>query len=330
MACPFHPQGSSKPEQTSAAHGAPGAKAAEAGAGAETPIYHSEKLTYGSYLKIPELLELQTPVTSHHDELLFIQAHQVYELWFKQILHEVRGVCAFLDADKPLRAAQLLERIHTIQHLLIEQIPLLETMFGVEFAKFRDALRPASGFQSVQFRTLEFLCGNKNQKMLALLGEDEAAKQRMRDYLAMPTPYDHFIRHLAREDNNVFKIPAAAITRDTSVPHEEDAGLVDSLEILYRIHDDALKAGTTERYYAQFRVAEALTEFDEKFSIWRFHHVKMVERMIGTVMGTGGSSGAKYLMSTLARPFWPDLWSVRARFGSVYGVEGAGHGMVKP
>lgn len=325
MACPFHSSGASKPEN---AAGTPKPGTAASGTHAENPIYHSTKLTYGSYLKVPELLSLQQPVTKHHDELLFIQAHQVYELWFKQILHEMDGVCAFLDADKPLRASQLLERIHTIQHLLIEQIPLIETMFGVEFAKFRDALRPASGFQSVQFRTLEFLCGNKNAKMLALLGEDEAAKTHLTRFLGRPTPYDHFVRHLAREDHNVFKIPASALNRDTNTPHEEDAGLVDSLEILYRIHDDALKAGTTERYYAQFRVAEALLEFDEKFSIWRFHHVKMVERMIGNVMGTGGSSGAKYLASTLARPFWPDLWAVRARFGSVYGVEGAGHGMV--
>lgn len=285
--------------------------------GGENPIYHSTKLTYGSYLKIPELLSLQQPRTTHHDELLFIQAHQVYELWFKQMLHELAGpggVCEHLDRDEPLRAAQLLERIHKIQALLIEQLPLLETMFSTEFAKFRDALRPASGFQSVQFRKIEFLCGNKNPKMLALVGEDDAARNEMATFLDKATPYDHFIRHLAREDNDVFKVPPAMLARDTTQPHEENAELVNSLEILYRKHDEwGGKAG--ERYYAQVKVAEQMLEFDERFQIWRFGHVKMVERMIGSLTGTGGSSGAKYLAGTI-RTFWPDLWAVRARFGA--------------
>lgn len=283
----------------------------------ENPIYHSATLTYGSYLKVSELLSLQRPKTDHHDELLFIQAHQVYELWFKQMLHELEAICGFLDADKPLRAAQLFERVFRIQTLLIEQLPLLETMFSVEFAKFRDALRPASGFQSVQFRKIEFWCGNKNPKFLALVGEDEAAKTEMAAYLGRPTPYDHLLWHLSREDGNVFRIPDGFKkgARDTSLPHEEESGLIDSLEILYRIHDDAQKAGNTERYYPQFRVAEHMVEFDERFQIWRFHHVKMVERMIGSMGGTGGSSGAKYLASTLMRPFWPDLWAVRGRLG---------------
>lgn len=289
---------------------------------AENPIYHSDKQTYGSYLKINELLGLQRPRTEHHDELLFIISHQVYELWFKQMMHELEEVCGHLDADRPLRAAQLFERVHKIQHLLIEQIPMLETMFSVEFARFRDSLRPASGFQSVQFRKIEFFCGNKNPKMLALVGEDEAARAEMATFLDKTTPYDHFIRHLAREDNGIFKIPATALDRDTTLPHEEDERLVDSLEILYRAQHAGAESGKKdagERYYSQMRVAEHLLEFDEKFAIWRFHHVKMVERMIGGGMGTGGSSGAKYLASTLARPFWPDLWTVRNRLGGGYG-----------
>lgn len=291
----------------------------------ENPIYHSTKLTYGSYLKVPELLGLQQPRTDHHDELLFIQAHQVYELWFKQMMHELcgpMGVCERLDRDEPLRAAQLLERVHKIQHLLIEQLPLLETMFSTEFAKFRDSLRPASGFQSVQFRKIEFLCGNKNPKMLALVGEDEAAKAEMATFLDKPTPYDHFVRHLAREDDNVFSIPADFINRDTSQPHEEHPKLIDSLEILYRKHDEWGGRGG-ERYYAQFKVAEQLLEFDEKFQIWRFGHVKMVERMIGQMTGTGGSSGSKYLSSTI-KFFWPDLWAVRSRFGGAGAYAGRG------
>jgi len=283
----------------------------------ENPIYHSTTLTYGSYLMVPELLTLQRPKTDHPDELLFIQAHQVYELWFKQMLHELEQICGYLDSDRPLRAAQLFERVHLIQHLLIEQLPLIESMFSVEFAKFRDALRPASGFQSVQFRQIEFLCGKKDPKMLALVGEDEAAKAQMATYLAKPTIYDHFLWHLSREDDNVFKIPTGFLkgARDTTQPHVEEPALVDSLEVLYRIHDDAQKTGKTERYYPQFRVAEHMLAFDEKFLIWRFHHVKMVERMIGSMGGTGGSSGAKYLASTVTRSFFPDIWAVRSRLG---------------
>ncbi len=290
--------------------------------GPESHIYTSPKLTYGSYLKVDELLRLQVEKSDpvHHDELLFIVSHQVYELWFKQILHELNDVCAYLDADKPLRAHQLMERIHRVQNLLIEQLPLLETMFFVEFAKFRDQLRPASGFQSVQFRKIEFTCGNKNPKMLALVGEDEAAKAEMAKFLDRPTPYDHFLRHLAREDNGVFNIPQDVLNRDTSKPHEQDDRIVEALAHVYRLQDEH-PAG--ERYYPQMRMAEALLEFDERFGTWRYRHVKMVERMIGSMGGTGGSSGAKYLAGTVLTPFYPDLWAVRNRFGATeYGRTG--------
>ncbi|MFN0012320.1 MAG: tryptophan 2,3-dioxygenase [Phycisphaerales bacterium] len=278
----------------------------------ETP---ATKLTYGGYLKVPELLTLQQPRSqpAHHDELLFIISHQVYELWFKQLLHELGAICAFLDRDQPLRAAQLFERVFKVQHLLIEQIPLLETMFSSEFARFRSNLGSASGFQSVQFRELEFFIGAKNPRMLELVGDDAAARTAMVAALAKPTPYDHFIRHLAREDNGVFAIPADALARDTSKPHEADDRLVAALVALYRRQQESL-AG--ERYYAQFRVAEHLLEFEEKLAIWRFHHVKMVERMIGGGGGTGGSSGAKYLAATLNIRLYPDLWAVRDRLGA--------------
>lgn len=291
------------------------------------PIYHSTHRTYGSYLKVPELLQLQQPVYAdprtglgHRDELLFIIMHQVYELWFKQMLHELDGVADHLAHDQPLRAAQLFERIHKIMHLVIEQLPLMETMFSTEFAKFRDALRPASGFQSVQFRKIEFTCGKKDPKMLQLVGSDDAARVEMAKFLDRPTPYDHFVRHLAREDHNVFNIPRDFLTRDTTRPHALNESLVNSLEVVYRKQDESHKGGGGERYYAQFRVAEHLLEFDKCFQIWRFGHVKMVERMIGgivgpAVQGTGGSTGAQYLASTLMQPFWPDLWAVRARFG---------------
>jgi len=274
------------------------------------PAERVTKLTYGSYLKVPELLSMQQclSVPPHHDETLFIISHQVYELWFKQLLHELGRVCAFLDRDEPLRAMQLLDRCHKVQNLLIEQIPLLETMFSTEFAKFRSSLGASSGFQSVQFRRMEFFVGAKNPRMLGLVGDDDAARAEMATELARPTPYDHFIRHLAREDANAFEIPAEALARDTSKPHELDPRLVVSLVKLYRAQDAQPRG---ERYYAQFAFAEALLHFEEKLAIWRFHHVKMVERMIGGGGGTGGSSGAKYLAATLAIKLYPDLWAVR-------------------
>jgi tryptophan 2,3-dioxygenase len=268
----------------------------------------SRRLTYGSYLHVPELLSLQRELSqpAHHDELLFIVSHQVYELWFKQLLHEVAAVCDWLDRDEPLRAAQLFDRIHAIQHLLIEQIPLLETMFAVDFAQFRDHLRPASGFQSVQFRRLEFLCGAKNPRMIDLVGEDEESRRELASALRQPTLYDHFLRHLARSG---FPIPAAVLSRDVTLPHQADEGVVDALLVLYQ---------EPGRHYPHFRLAEHLLQLDERFAIWRFHHVKMVERMIGTRTGTGGSSGAKYLATTLGMRFFPEIWLVRDRLAANY------------
>jgi tryptophan 2,3-dioxygenase len=267
------------------------------------------RLTYASYLHVPELLALQRELSrpAHHDELLFIVSQQVYELWFKQMLHEAAAVCEWLDRDEPLRAAQLFDRIYAILHLLIEQIPLLETMFAVDFAQFRDHLRPASGFQSVQFRKLEFLLGAKNPRLIPQVGEEAAAQRELEEALLQPTLYDHFLRHLARQG---FAIPAAVLERDVSAVHQADDGVTAALVELYE---------HTDLHYPQFRLAEHLLQVDERFAIWRFHHVKMVERMIGSRSGTGGSSGAKYLASTLTMRFFPEIWLVRDRLASGYG-----------
>lgn len=267
------------------------------------------KLTYGSYLRVPQLLELQHPLSTppHHDELLFIISHQVYELWFKQMIHELMEIGHRLDADQPLRAAPLFTRVHRIQHLLIEQIPVLETMFAIDFAAFRDNLRPASGFQSIQFRKVEFLCGAKNPKMIALAGDDPTVRAELEDFLRRPTVYDHFLRHLARVG---FKIPDAVLNRDTSLSHEPNDAVTDALNDLYARHLD---------FYPQYLIAEALLDLEERFGIWRFHHIKMVERMIGGQSGTGGSSGAKYLAGTLSIRMFPELWLVRDRLGGQYG-----------
>ncbi|HYE02580.1 MAG TPA: tryptophan 2,3-dioxygenase family protein [Phycisphaerales bacterium] len=265
------------------------------------------KLTYGSYLFVPDLLELQRSQSQHHDEMLFIISHQVYELWFKQSLHELEVVCRHLDADAPLKAARVFDRLHRIVHLLIEQIPLLETMSTLDFAEFRDHLRPASGFQSVQFRLIEFMCGAKNPRLMSLAGDDARARADLGRFLARPTIYDHLLHHLHRAG---FAMPRSVLERDTSQPHQVDEAVVAALVRLYRDAD---------AHYPQFRLCEQFIEFDERVAIWRFHHVKMVERMIGSKTGTGGSAGAKYHAGTLSIRFFPDLWVVRDHVGGAYG-----------
>src|SRR5262249_36931589 len=160
---------------------------------------------------------------------------------------------------------------------------------------------------SVQFRKLEFLCGAKNARLIDLVGEDEPSRRELAEALREPTLYDHFLRHLARSG---FAIPAAVLERDVSRPHQADEGVVDALVRLYERFD---------LHYVPFRLAEHLLQLDERFAIWRFHHVKMVERMIGSRAGTGGSSGAKYLASTLGTRFFPEIWQVRDRLTSNYG-----------
>jgi tryptophan 2,3-dioxygenase len=278
-------------------------------------IYHNEKLTYTSYLGVDRLLTLQKEHAEprHHDEMLFIISHQVYELWFKQMLHEVAEICDRLDHDDPQRAAHYFDRLHKIQHLLIEQLPVLETMFAVDFAQFRDHLRPASGFQSVQFRKLEFLCGAKNANMMKLAGEDTATRTELEAALKAPTVYDHLLRYLARPAGGGLKIAKSVLERDTSKVHEPSEETARAIMSLYQ---------DPRKYYLQFRLCEHFVEFEERFQLWRFHHVKMVERMIGSMPGTGGSSGAKYLAGTLSIQFFPELWMLRSYIGGAYGEQG--------
>lgn len=282
-------------------------------------IYHNEKLTYTSYLGVENLLTLQKELADprHHDELLFIISHQVYELWFKQMLHELAEICDRLDQDDAQRASHYFDRLHKIQNLLIEQLPVLETMFAVDFAQFRDHLRPASGFQSMQFRKLEFLCGAKNPAMMKLAGEDPAVRQGLGEALKAPTVYDHLLRYLARPAGGSLKIAKSVLERDTSQVHEASEETARAIMPLYE---------NPQKYYIQFRLCEHFVEFEERFQLWRFHHVKMVERMIGSMPGTGGSSGAKYLAGTLQIKFFPELWMLRSYIGGSYGqaaVEGS-------
>src|SRR5216684_6164401 len=237
------------------------------------------RLSYGSYLRLLELLQLQTGLSEEHDELLFIVAHQAYELWFKVLLHELTGARSRIEADDIFYARHLLRRVHVIERLLVEQIEVLETMSPQDFVAFRSKLAPASGFQSVQFREIEFLSGLKEPKYVARLEATPEEMARLRKRLEEPTVADAFHELVKRR------------------------GSPSLLEIFRdRAHHGDL-----------FDLCEAMLDHDEAFAHWRSRHVLMVERQIGSKPGTGGSSGADYLKSTLGKRFFPDLWDVRSQ-----------------
>ncbi|MGB6518957.1 MAG: tryptophan 2,3-dioxygenase family protein, partial [Candidatus Cybelea sp.] len=238
------------------------------------------------------LLDLQQPLSRppHHDEMLFIVIHQVYELWFKQLLHEVDGTMRALDRDDLLRAAKHFRRIHAIQRLIEQQVDILETMTPQEFNQFRDNLNPASGFQSIQFRELEFACGVRRTELLKWIETDESARTRLEVRLKEPSLYDR----------------AKGLLRRRGFEVDSSADLIESYRRIY----------TNEaQYYDLYLLLEDLIEFDERFLLWRGRHVRMVERMIGQKQGTGGSSGARYLEGTLGYRFFPELWEVRTYLG---------------
>ena len=237
------------------------------------------ELSYGSYLKVPELLSLQRGLSQEHDELLFIVAHQAYELWFKVILFELEAARGRIDADDVFFARHYLHRVYVIEKLLVEQIEVLETMSPQDFLAFRSQLAPASGFQSVQFREIEFLSGLKQPGYVARLEVTDEEKARLRRRLAEPSMDDAF----------------RALIQRRAAP---------SLLEVYR---------DRERHGELFGLAEALVDHDEAFAEWRARHVLMVERQIGGKTGTGGSTGAQYLRTTLDKRFYPELWEVRSQ-----------------
>ena len=252
-----------------------------------------QRLTYGSYLHVPELLSLQQPLSSpaHHDEMLFIVIHQVYELWFKQLLHELEAVLKSLQADKLLKTAKEFNRIHAIQRLLEAQVDILETMTPQEFNAFRDHLRPASGFQSLQFREIEFLGGLKGTDALKHLETSPEDRARLERRLNETTLPDAVYALLKRRG-------FAAQTHDERIA---------SFKQIYEQSDE---------HADLYLLLENLIEFDERFLLWRSRHILMVERMIGSKMGTGGSLGVAYLATTLNRKFFPELWEVRTQLGT--------------
>jgi tryptophan 2,3-dioxygenase len=268
-------------------------------------------LSYNKYLRVPELIDLQTCLSSpaHHDELLFITVHQAYELWFKQILHEIDAAIVLMKEDRSVEAAQALRRVVEIEKLLIAQIHILETMSPVRFLGFRDELNPASGFQSMQFREIEFSSGLKDEKIVREFRVDDFARRRLEARLQQPSLSDAFFALLRRSG---FDTPASDAPRDTKERSNYTKRQRAIVEILTH----------PEQLHKEYQLAEALLEHDEYFSLWRSHHIKMVERMVGAKRGTGGSPGVGYLQTTLDKKFFPELWEARTYLSTRHDVQG--------
>ncbi len=255
-------------------------------------------VTYASYLHLDDLLALQRPREGEleHDETLFVIIHQVYELWFKELLHELDYLMRLLrDADTP-RALHTLKRVLTILKVLVAQIDILETMTPLGFLSFRDRLEAGSGFQSFQFRELESVLGAKNPAAIERYPVGSEHRRRVEIRHGAPTLFDAFLQYLTRSG---FAVPKALLTRDVTQPPEPSPELQRVLIDLYRTNPVVTS------------VCERLIDLDEGFMEWRYRHVKMVQRTIGTRRGTGGSKGAEYLMTTINRPAFPDLWAIR-------------------
>ena len=264
-----------------------------------------DRLTYDGYLQLGQLLSAQKPLSDppHHDEMLFIIQHQTSELWMKLIVHELRAAIDDLRRDDVNSCLKVLARVKQIQRQLFEQWAVLETLTPSEYMEFRHVLGPASGFQSLQYRLVEFLLGNKNADMTKVFAYDEEQQRVLRDALQSPSLYDEFLRHLARAGHDV---PAECIERDWTQPHRHNPALI---PVLRRIYEQR------EQFWGDYHLCEQLVDVEESFQLWRFRHMKTVERIIGFKRGTGGSSGVAFLKKALELTFFPELIDVRTEIG---------------
>ena len=260
--------------------------------------------TYSGYLQLDTLLAAQQPLSEHHDEMLFIVAHHVTELWLKLMVHELRSAIGLLSRDDLAPALKRLARIKHIERQLFEQWGVLETLTPVEYAQFRGVLGDASGFQSPQYRTVEFLLGNKTPAMVAVFRHDPVLHARLEADLAAPSLWDEFLRLLARRG---LPVPPDRVDRDWTEPYTASAGVVEALRQVY---------ADTTRYWDVYETAEELVDLEESFQLWRFRHLKTVERVIGHKRGTGGSSGVGFLRRALDLTFFPELITVRTEIGA--------------
>ncbi len=256
---------------------------------------------YTGYLQLDRLLSAQAPLSDppHHDEMLFIIQHQVAELWIKLVIHEVSGAIRHLRADKLQQALKNLARVRHVQNQLYSQWKVLDTLTPSEYAEFRHVFGKASGFQSAQYRILEFTLGNKSRRMMPYYEHQPEWHARLTEALEAPSLYEEFLMHLARRD---MPIPKHVMDRDFSTLREDDDEVV---EVLRSIYEDRT------RHWARYETCEALMDIANNFQFWRFHHMKTVERIIGHKTGTGGSSGVAFLKKALDIEFFPELLRVR-------------------
>lgn len=269
-------------------------------------------LSYNKYLRVADLIGLQECLSdpAHHDELLFITIHQTYELWFKQILHELDAAISQMNEDRAAAASQSLRRVVEIEKVLVQQIHILETMTPISFLAFRDELNPASGFQSMQFREIELSSGLKDATILDSFRSDEFAIKRLQARYDAPTLADALYALLRHRGLDAPADEANLSEEERRRAYGQRTRAI--LEILTHF----------ETRFEEFQLIESLIEHDEYFSLWRSHHVKMVERMVGAKRGTGGSEGIGYLRTTLDKKFFPELWEARTYLDMKHGESG--------
>ncbi|HEX8010972.1 MAG TPA: tryptophan 2,3-dioxygenase family protein [Casimicrobiaceae bacterium] len=275
-----------------------------------------DRLTYAGYLRLDRLLSAQEPLSGtaerppRHDEMLFIVQHQVAELWMKLMIHELKAAISHVQADQLDASFKILARLKLIQKQLFEQWAVLETLTPSEYEAFRPVLGSSSGFQSAQYRAIEFLLGNKSASLLEVFRHDAAAFAALEALLQAPSLYDEFLRHLARRG---LPVPRACLERDFAQPYVRNAALVPVLKAIY---DDP------QHWWDAYDMCEKLLDIEESFQLWRFRHLKTVERIIGHKPGTGGSSGVPFLRRALEHVFFPELIDVRTAIGQRPGNPG--------
>lgn len=274
---------------------------------ATEPLLDSGALNYGSYLHLDELLNAQHPASSpaHHDELLFIVQHQTTELWLKLLIHELRSATAHFAADDPTTALKRLARVKHIQETMTHQWSVLATLTPSEYAEFRGSLGTSSGFQSYQYRVLEFLLGNKDARLLQVFEHQPEARAAVHAAYESPTLYDEVLRWAARQG---LPVPASVLERDITQAYRLDDGLVDVIATVYEDPD---------AHWAAYETFEELVDLEDNFQLWRFRHLRTVARTIGGGTGTGGSSGVKFLERVLSVTFFPELFEVRTRISAL-------------
>jgi len=258
-----------------------------------------ESLSYGEYLHLDKVLGAQQPLSGQHDEMLFIVMHQASELWMKLCVHELQAAIQQLRADDLGPAFKMLARVSRVQQQLAQSWDVLSTMTPADYSAFRDTLGKSSGFQSFQYRTLEYLIGNKNAAMIEVHRRTPAIYQQLHAALHRPSLYDETLRLLGRRG---FALPASHLERDWSQPYAEHPDVTAAWLRVYR---------NTDEHWDLYELAEKLVDLDQRFQLWRFAHLKTVERIIGYKRGTGGSSGVSYLSKAMELRFFPELWSVR-------------------